>query len=67
LKEKGIPTGSRILAVADTFNALTSNRPYRKAQDVEFALKILFDGKSIEFDSEIVDILYKLIKMKRFE
>lgn len=67
LKEKGIPTGSRILAVADTFNALTSNRPYRKAQDVEFALKILFDGKSIEFDAEIVDVLYKLIKMKRFE
>jgi response regulator RpfG family c-di-GMP phosphodiesterase len=65
LKEKGIPTGARILAVADTFNALVSNRPYRKAQDTEYALKVLFDGRSIEFDSEIVEILYKLIKSKR--
>jgi len=65
LKEKEIPTGARILAVADTFNALVSNRPYRKAQDEEYALKILFDGKSIEFDPEFVDILYKLIRTKR--
>lgn len=65
LKEKAIPAGARILAVADTFNALVSNRPYRKAQDVEYALQILFDGRSIEFDPEIVEILYKIIKTKR--
>jgi len=67
LKEKGIPAGARILAVADTFNALVSNRPYRKAQDVEYALRILFDGRSIQFDADIVEILYKIIKTKRLD
>lgn len=65
LKEKTIPAGSRILAVADTFNALVSNRPYRKAQDLEYALQVLFDGKAIDFDPDIVEILYKIIKTKR--
>jgi response regulator RpfG family c-di-GMP phosphodiesterase len=65
LKDKFIPLGARILAVADTFNALVSSRPYRKAQDTEYALNILFDGKSIEFDPEIVDILYKIVKTNR--
>jgi response regulator RpfG family c-di-GMP phosphodiesterase len=63
LKEKGIPSGSRILAVADVYNALVSNRPYRTAMNIEDALQILFDGRSILFDAEIVDILYKLIKL----
>ena len=65
LKEKGIPTGARILAVADTFNALTSNRPYREAKDKEFALQTLIDGKNIQFDADIVEILYKLIRNGR--
>lgn len=64
LKEKAIPLGARILAVADTFNALVSNRPYRKAQDIEYALRVLFDGRSIEFDPEFVEILYKIVKTK---
>lgn len=67
LKEKAIPVGSRILAVADTFNALVSNRPYRKAQEIEYALRILFDGKEIDFDPEIVEILYKIIKTRRLK
>jgi response regulator RpfG family c-di-GMP phosphodiesterase len=65
LKEKAIPVGARILAVADTFNALVSNRPYRKAQEVEYALRVLFDGRYVDFDPEIVEILYKIIKTKR--
>lgn len=65
LKEKAIPTGSRILAVADTFDALVSSRPYRKAQTIEYALQVLFEGRDIEFDTELVEILYKIIKTKR--
>lgn len=65
LKEKAIPTGARILAVADTFDSLVSNRPYRKAQSIEFALQVLFEGRSIEFDTEFVEILYKIIKTNR--
>lgn len=67
LKGRSIPIGSRVLAVADTFNALVSNRPYRQAKSIEYALQILFDGKSIEFDQEIVEILFKLIKTKKVE
>lgn len=65
LKGVAIPIGARILAVADTFNALVSSRPYRKAQSVDYALKVLFDGSSLDFDSQIVDIMYKIIKSKK--
>lgn len=65
LKEKCIPSGSRILAVADTFNALTSNRPYREAQDVAFAIQILQEGSAILFDPEIVEIFNRLVRIGR--
>lgn len=63
LKEKGIPAGARILAVSDTFNALTSNRPYREAKDADFALQVLYDGSAILFDPEIVEITHKLVRI----
>jgi HD-GYP domain-containing protein (c-di-GMP phosphodiesterase class II) len=62
LKEKLIPAGARILSVADVYNALTTNRPYRREKNSEEALKELVSGKNIDFDPEIVDILYKIIK-----
>lgn len=65
LKEKSIPSGARILAVADTFNALTSNRPYRKAQDNIFALQVIQEGASVLFDPEIVEIFNRLVRTGR--
>lgn len=62
LREKLIPAGARILAVADVYNALVTNRPYRQAKSVDEALEKLVDGKGKDFDPEIVDILYKIIK-----
>ena len=62
LKEKGIPLGARILSVADTFDALTSIRPYRDAKDREFALNVIVEGSGKQFDPEIVDIFYKLVR-----
>lgn len=67
LKAEAIPVGARILAVADTYNALVSNRPYRSAKNSEFALEVLFNGKTIEFDPEIVEIFYKLMRFKKLE
>lgn len=67
LKEKAIPTGARILTVADTFDALTSSRPYRSAHDREYALGVLVEGSGKQFDPEIVDILYKLIKSGKID
>jgi putative two-component system response regulator len=67
LKEKGIPVGARILAVADTFDALTSSRPYRNAKDREFALNVIVGGRGKQFDPEIVDIMYKLIRTGKID
>jgi putative two-component system response regulator len=67
LEGNGIPMGSRILAVADTFSALVSNRPYREAQTTEFALNVLQEGADTLFDREIVDIMYKLVKTGRIQ
>ena len=67
LKEKGIPAGARILSVADTFNALTSNRPYRKAKDRTVAMQVLFDNSGKQFDPEIVEIIFRLIKSGRID
>ena len=43
LKGEDIPFGARIIRVADTFSALISDRPYRKAFDVDTAMEIMID------------------------
>ena len=50
-----IPLLSRILAVADAFDAMISDRPYRNGLSVEEALKRLDEGSGTQFDSRIVD------------
>jgi len=55
LSGQEIPLGSRIFAVVDAFDALTSNRPYRKAVDFNEALKIILEGRACDFDPEVVD------------
>lgn len=57
-----IPLASRILAVTDSFDAMTSDRPYRRALTVKEALKELKRNKGTQFDSEIVDIFVKVIE-----
>jgi putative nucleotidyltransferase with HDIG domain len=46
---KKIPLGARIIAVADTFDAITSDRPYRKALSEEKALKIIEENIGTQF------------------
>jgi putative two-component system response regulator len=50
-----IPVFGRIVAVADVFDALTSERPYKKAWSIEQAIQLLVDGKGIHFDPACVD------------
>ena len=52
-----IPMGSRIVLVADAFNAITTDRPYRRARSKEEALRILKDGSCKQFDPVVVDAL----------
>jgi len=49
-----IPIGSRIIAVCDTYDALTSPRPYRAARDSALAIDILVRGSGSIFDPEVV-------------
>lgn len=60
LKGDAIPFHARIVTVADTFDAMTSDRSYRKALDDEVALKELVDCKGSQFDPMMVEAFIKL-------
>ena len=55
-------TEARILAVADSFDAMTSDRPYRKALSLESAVGELLDNAGTQFDPEIVFLFTKIIE-----
>ncbi|MDB5385548.1 MAG: hypothetical protein JWM11_1194, partial [Planctomycetaceae bacterium] len=54
LREEQIPLFARILAVADSYDAMTSARPYRSAMPTEKAEQILAEGAGTQWDSEVV-------------
>lgn len=54
LRGEEIPLGSRIFAVADTFDAMTSNRPYRRALTDSIARDEIVRGSGSQFDPEVV-------------
>ena len=62
LKGEEIPFGARIVAVADVYQALISDRPYRAAYPEEEAVKIIRESAGSEFDPEIVDVFIKVLR-----
>ncbi|HEX8949152.1 MAG TPA: HD-GYP domain-containing protein [Dissulfurispiraceae bacterium] len=54
LKEESIPVIARIIAVADAFDAMTTDRAYRKSLDSGAAIKELKNGSGTQFDPEVV-------------
>ena len=52
MKGQSIPFGSRIIAAADAYCAMTSDRPYRKAFDIDTAIELMIDEVK-NFDMEI--------------
>src|SRR5579883_1816411 len=56
LKGNEIPLGSRIFAVADTLDAITSDRPYRRAQSIEIARREIQRCSGTQFDPKVVDV-----------
>ncbi|MFA5499765.1 MAG: diguanylate cyclase [Candidatus Omnitrophota bacterium] len=62
LKGEDIPLGARIIAIADVYQALISNRPYRKAFPKRDAIKIIEEGAGKQFDPKIVDIFVSIVK-----
>lgn len=60
LSGSNIPLGARIFAVADAFDALTTDRPYRKALRIEPALEEIARCRGSQFDPQIVDAFLAL-------
>ncbi|MFH1269801.1 MAG: diguanylate cyclase, partial [Candidatus Omnitrophota bacterium] len=62
LKGDEIPMGARVVAIADVYQALTSNRPYRKAYSREEAIKIINGGSGSQFDPRVVNKFMQIIR-----
>ena len=62
LKGKDIPLIARMICVADSFDAMNSNRVYRKKLSYDYIVSELENNKGKQFDPEIADIMLKLIK-----
>jgi putative nucleotidyltransferase with HDIG domain len=61
LAGKDISLGGRIFAVADSFDALTSNRPYRQALDREYAIEMIKQGSGSRYDPDIVQAFLEVM------
>ena len=57
IQGRAIPLGARIIAVADTFDALTSDRSYHICRSVKESLDILVDSAGYDYDPKVVDAL----------
>jgi HD-GYP domain-containing protein (c-di-GMP phosphodiesterase class II) len=62
LQDSNIPFFSRMLAVADAFDAMTNNRPYRKAMDIDAAVAELKRNVDRQFDKEIVECFISTLR-----
>ncbi len=52
---------SRIIAIADTFDAMTSDRPYRRGMDREQARQLLLEGRGTQFDPDLVGVFVRIL------
>ena len=60
LRGNAIPIGARIFAVADALDAITSDRPYRKAQSYDMAREEINRCAGTQFDPEVVEVFLKI-------
>ena len=65
LAKEEIPLGARIVAVIDAYDAMTSDRPYRKSLSVKEAIEQLKIGSGKQFDPKIVDIFIDILKKEK--
>lgn len=61
LKGYEIPFGARVIAVIDSFDAMTSDRPYRKALSAHQAIQILLEGRGTQWEPSIVNAFVDMI------
>jgi len=60
LKGMNIPLQGRVMAVVDIYDALVSERPYKKAFTHEEAVRIIMEGSGSQFDPDIAGLFYKM-------
>jgi diguanylate cyclase (GGDEF)-like protein len=65
LAGEAIPLGARIILVADAFEAITADRPYRPAQSEEAAVEELRDKSGSQFDADVVEALVRHLEQAR--
>ncbi len=65
LKGENIPLGARILAVADSWDAMTSERPYREALPTAVAIEEIKKNAGTQFDPQIVDVFLDIITYEK--
>jgi putative nucleotidyltransferase with HDIG domain len=61
LAGEAIPIASRIIAVADSWHAMTSNRSYRRALDADHAREVMRSESGAQFDPVVADVLLSLL------
>jgi putative two-component system response regulator len=62
IKGENIPLPARIMAIIDVYDALISERPYKKAFSYEGAIKIIKEGENSHFDPDLVEIFISASK-----
>ncbi|MBE3577042.1 MAG: HD-GYP domain-containing protein [Limnochordales bacterium] len=67
LREEQIPIGARILAVCDAWDAMTTDRSYRRALDPQEALQRLRAGAGTQFDPRVVEAFTKVLARRQAE
>jgi HD-GYP domain-containing protein (c-di-GMP phosphodiesterase class II) len=65
LKKEDIPLHSRIILIADTFDAMTSSRPYRKALSYQIAFEELEEFSGTQFDPTLVKHFIKAMEKEQ--
>lgn len=67
LKGQEIPLVARIIAVADSFDAMTSKRIYRNEIDLEHVIKEINNNKGTQYDPEIADVFLRMLEREEIE
>ncbi len=67
IKGDAIPLEARIICIADSYDAMTSDRPYRKGMSHELAISEIIKFKGIQFDPAIVDSFLSIDKSQLLE
>jgi HD-GYP domain-containing protein (c-di-GMP phosphodiesterase class II) len=62
LQGEAIPLVARIIAVADSFDAMTTDRPYRPAFTLDVVKQTLVRGRGVQWDGQVVDCMMELFE-----